>query len=77
MEAVLGGVVFKPVLIDFGLSKLFLTNERSDQSYGSLLFSSPEILIKGMTHTLATDLWSLGVLLHILLSGLFPFTDNN
>lgn len=69
--------VFKPVIVDFGLSKLFLTNERSTQSYGSLLFSSPEIILKGQSHTVMTDMWSLGVLLHVLLSGLFPFTVNN
>lgn len=30
-----------------------------------------------MTHDLATDIWSVGVLLHILLSGLIPFTVIN
>lgn len=76
-EVVVGGAVYKPVIVDFGLSKLFLTNERSTQSYGSLLFSSPEILLKGHSHTVMTDMWSLGVLLHVLLSGIFPFTGNN
>ena len=34
-----------PKLIDFGLSKVFLPNETSSESYGSLVYCSPEILL--------------------------------
>jgi serine/threonine protein kinase len=37
-----------------------------------MAYCSAEI-IKGATHTHSTDVWSLGVVLHILLSGAVPF----
>lgn len=61
------------MLVDFGLAKLFLQNERSVERLGSLLFSSPEILLHDCSHGLATDVWSAGVLLHVMLGGFFPF----
>ncbi len=59
--------------MDFGLSKILLYQERSFERVGSLLFSSPEILLHGFSHAFPTDIWSAGVVLHIMLSGTFPF----
>jgi serine/threonine protein kinase len=67
------GPKFKPIIVDFGLSKIFLHQERSFERVGSLLFSSPEILLHGYSHGYGTDVWSAGVLLHVLLAGSFPF----
>lgn len=36
---------FIPVIVDFGLCRLFLAEERSGDRVGSLLFSSPEMLL--------------------------------
>jgi serine/threonine protein kinase len=38
-----------------------------------LLYNSPEILLVGFSHSFATDVWSAGVLLYIMLAGIFPF----
>jgi calcium-dependent protein kinase len=66
------GEVYTPRYIDFGLSKVFLEGEFSVDRYGTLAYCSPEIL-SGIPHNLATDMWSLGVIFHILLSGTVPF----
>jgi serine/threonine protein kinase len=44
----------------------------SDERFGSIAYCSPEILL-GNKHGLNTDIWSLGVVLHVCLSGVFPF----
>ena len=55
-------------LIDFGLA----TNSLKDQkSVGTPYYMSPEI-IKGNFST-KTDIWSVGVLIHLMLTGKFPF----
>ncbi len=66
----------RPKFIDFGLSKVFLEGEFSYERYGSLAYSSPEIIIGGK-HNLSTDIWSLGIVLYGLLSGLLPFISLN
>jgi serine/threonine protein kinase len=67
-----------PKLIDFGLSTVLMQGETSTDRYGTLAYCSPEVLI-GAEHTVLTDIWSLGIIFHILLSGTIPFmsTDKN
>lgn len=63
-----------PKYIDFGLSKVLLQGQLDKDRFGTLAFCSPEILL-GKEHTHATDLWSLGIVLHVLLSGIYPFLN--
>jgi calcium/calmodulin-dependent protein kinase I len=65
-----------PKLIDFGLSTILIKGQTSRDRYGTLIYSSPEIIL-GSFHYFPTDIWSLGVLLHMLLVGLFPFLTND
>jgi len=63
-------------LTDFGLSKML----EPDQKYmktklGTPYYISPEIL-KGH-YSLKSDLWSIGVIIFVLLSGAPPFNANN
>jgi calcium-dependent protein kinase len=63
-------------LIDFGLAKR--NNSKNSQMTtlaGTPYFISPEIL-KG-TYGKECDMWSLGVLMFLLLSGDFPFDGEN
>jgi len=67
-----------PVIIDFGLS-----NEVSDQDErmttvcGSLGYAAPEVLDgKAQGYTMAADDWSLGVILHALLTLYLPFPSD-
>mmetsp|Transcript_38648 Transcript_38648/g.98854 ORF Transcript_38648/g.98854 Transcript_38648/m.98854 type:complete len:378 (+) Transcript_38648:371-1504(+) len=71
-----------PVKIaDFGLSKFFDRETLLQTMCGSPQYVAPEVLSVGSegTHdyTPAVDMWSLGVILFILLSGYSPFDDEN
>lgn len=41
---------------------------------GSVAYLSPEIISK-LPHDSSTDIWSLGIVLYILLTGRMPFVD--
>lgn len=69
-------------ITDFGLAKILpestactTPNSRTNapvSSYGTLMYGSPELLNKH-PYNKATDVWSIGVILYVLLSGCFPF----
>ena len=59
------------VLIDFGLSKHVEKAERLSQRVGSCYYIAPEVLSGGYDYR--CDIWSLGVLCYMLLSGSPPF----
>lgn len=70
-----------PVKIaDFGLAKLMDPDSLLKTMCGSPQYVAPEILSVGVTvedYTPAVDMWSVGVILFILLSGYSPFDDDN
>eukprot|EP00873_Tetraselmis_striata_P001178 jgi/Tetstr1/421442/TSEL_012391.t1 len=70
-----------PVKIaDFGLAKLMEPDSLLKTMCGSPQYVAPEILSVGVTveeYTPAVDMWSVGVILFILLSGYSPFDDDN
>lgn len=59
-------------LIDFGFSKMWDPNIKMHASCGTLSYIAPEVLRK--CYTSQCDLWSLGVITFILLSGYMPFS---
>lgn len=61
-----------PKLIDFGLSKIFLTDEKSSDKFGTIAYCPPEILL-GRDHANSADIWSLGICLHVVLTNRVPF----
>ncbi|KAK9467408.1 kinase-like domain-containing protein [Lipomyces arxii] len=72
------------VLVDFGISKYVDGQRRMTTVVGTPEFSAPEVgfadVHKGRSrrgYDIKCDIWSLGVVLHILLSGISPFYDTS
>ncbi|CDW56390.1 Pkinase domain containing protein [Trichuris trichiura] len=59
-------------LIDFGLAKWLKRGERTKTICGTLHYMAPETLT-GLGYSHSADWWSLGVLLHTLVCGTYPF----
>lgn len=57
---------------DFGLAKIIGPTETCTETYGTLAYIAPEVLM-GKPYTKAVDIWSLGVIAHLLLVGFLPF----
>jgi len=62
-------------MIDFGFSKHYLAKEHMHQIVGTSYYIAPEVLAKNYTQK--SDLWSLGVIFFMLLSGRCPFGGTN
>ena len=58
-------------MIDFGFSKHYLTKEHMHEVVGTSYYIAPEVLAKDYTQK--SDLWSLGVIFFMMLSGRCPF----
>jgi calcium-dependent protein kinase len=58
-------------IIDFGTSRKFEANKMMSNSHGTPYYIAPEVLFNRYNEK--CDIWSCGVILHILLCGLPPF----
>ena len=61
-------------IMDFGLSKILGKKEKTVDGFGTLTFVSPEVLIR-KPYNKEIDIWSIGVILYLLMSGDLPFDD--
>lgn len=61
-------------LVDFGLSKMIGPNEYCTEPYGTFGYVAPEVLL-GKKYDKGVDIWSLGCVLYIMLTGQGPFED--
>ena len=62
-------------ICDFGTSLCFKRGEIQDKIVGSIYYIAPEVLKK--KYNSKCDLWSCGVIMYILLTGLPPFGGNS
>jgi len=60
---------------DFGLSKVFAKDPLVSQC-GSPTYVAPEVLV-GQQYTKAVDMWAIGVISFVMLTGCFPFYEEN
>lgn len=65
-----------PKLVDFGLSKIVGPSETCNDPFGTLSYVAPEVLLQ-KPYDKSVDLWSLGVIIYLLLSGTLPFDDDD
>lgn len=63
-------------LIDFGLARRFDPNKKLQVMFGTPDFAAPEVLSYDRV-TPAADMWSVGVICYVLLSGFSPFLGNS
>jgi serine/threonine protein kinase len=63
-------------IVDFGLSKTFGPGELCIEPFGTLCYVAPEILLQ-KSYDKSVDLWSLGVIIHLMLSGTLPFDSED
>ena len=58
-------------LNDFGLSTIIGPNVKCSEKCGTLCYVAPEVLL-GKSYDKRVDLWSLGIISYVLLSGCLP-----
>ena len=61
-----------PKIIDFGLASVIMPCETRTEGFGTIAYCSPEVILR-KPYSLSTDMWSLGVVSYVLISGYFPF----
>ena len=63
-------------ILDFGLSKIIGPEEKCTEPYGTLSYVAPEVLLD-IPYGKEVDLWALGVITYLMLSGSLPFDDKH
>ncbi|NXL36599.1 MYLK2 kinase, partial [Glaucidium brasilianum] len=63
-------------IIDFGLARRYNPQEKLKVNFGTPEFLSPEVVNYEQV-SFSTDMWSMGVITYMLLSGLSPFLGDN
>ena len=66
----------RPKIIDFGLSCILGPGQYSQEAVGTLKYASPE-LISRIPYRETPDIWGIGVIMYILLTGKIPFYGEN
>ena len=65
-------------LCDFGFARVQLPTEADSRTFcGSAAYAAPEVLQSKPYRGIHADLWSLGVITYIALTGLMPFDDRD
>ncbi|KFO20603.1 Serine/threonine-protein kinase 17A [Fukomys damarensis] len=63
-------------IVDFGLSRIMKNSEELREIMGTPEYVAPEILSYDPI-SMATDMWSIGVLTYVMLTGVSPFLGDN
>jgi serine/threonine protein kinase len=68
---------FTPKIADFGLCHIAAPNSFLSTPCGSPLYAAPEVIAGGPYDGRKADVWSLGVLLFTMVTGLLPWSSRN
>ena len=60
-------------VIDFGLSNMYESGKRLKTACGSPCYAAPEMIERKEYDGLKVDIWSIGVVLYVMLTGSLPF----
>eukprot|EP01132_Coremiostelium_polycephalum_P006091 gene6091-7589_t len=64
-------------IIDFGLSNVFTPGSFLKTFCGSPTYASPELILRKEYNGPSVDIWSMGVVLFVLVTGYLPFDGDN
>lgn len=64
-------------LADFGLSNMYREGTRLSSPCGSPCYAAPEVIEGRAYDPLAADIWSMGVVLFMMLTGYLPYQHKN
>ncbi|KAF2075117.1 hypothetical protein CYY_003594 [Polysphondylium violaceum] len=64
-------------IIDFGLSNVFTPGSYLKTFCGSPTYASPELILRKEYNGPSVDIWSMGVVLFVLVTGYLPFDGEN
>ena len=66
-------------IVDFGISGMFAAGKQGEVSEaGSLLYTAPEVLSRmDLRASPALDVWSIGCIVYLMLTGVHPFMGNS
>jgi len=67
---------FRVVIADFGLSKIFDSENPLETSCGTPDYVAPEVITAEGTYDKSVDMWSAGVITYVLLCGFSPFLSS-
>ena len=77
MQNILINEKFDIKLIDFGFANFYNKKKKFNVFCGTYSYMAPELVSRIPYDGKATDVWSIGVLLYIMLTGDFPFKGTN
>ena len=63
-------------IIDFGLTRTLAYGENASEAIGTIFYIAPEVFTH-KPYNNKVDIWSIGVILYLLLSGIPPFDDQS
>ena len=63
-------------IMDFGLSKILGKKEKTSEECGTFAFLAPEIIL-AKPYNNSVDIWSLGINIYYMISGLIPFKEKD
>lgn len=60
------------MICDFGLSKILAPGQKTTESYGTVGYIAPEVLLK-QQYSFGADVWSIGCIAYALICGTLPY----
>ena len=61
-------------IIDFCISRRIDVDEKVNDRLGTIGYMAPEVLL-GQNYSFSADVWSIGIIAYLLLTGYLPFDD--